>query len=228
MKFIKYYLAPRLVQYILVTFLGLSAAFFLPRILPMDPVKQQLAQYQAFGVYIPPEQLEEIVSTLQQLYGLEGSLSEQYMSFWKRLFRVISTFVSSIPYSSNEGYCSISPLDIRASPFDHHIELGCGSNSRRDSWLLPGTVDRNSGCYSYGNKTNPLLYHVFIMSHSLCLSLSYFSFKWRNRSWYRAFFQLGNCKKHCRTWSSTRPDASYCRDSMAVPEHEAHRPGCTL
>ncbi|NLY04892.1 ABC transporter permease [Candidatus Sordicultor fermentans] len=87
MKFIKYYLAPRLVQYILVTFLGLSAAFFLPRILPMDPVKQQLAQYQAFGVYIPPEQLEEIVSTLQQLYGLEGSLSEQYMSFWKRLFR---------------------------------------------------------------------------------------------------------------------------------------------
>lgn len=74
MRFIKSYLVPRLGQYILVTFLGLTAAFFLPRFLPMDPVKQQLAQYQAFGVYIPPEQLEEIMGTLKQLYGLEGTL----------------------------------------------------------------------------------------------------------------------------------------------------------
>jgi len=86
-RFIKNYLVPRFVQYILVTFLGLSTAFFLPRFLPMDPIKQQLSQYQAFGVYIPPEQLEEIMGTLKQLYGLEGTLFEQYINFWKRLFK---------------------------------------------------------------------------------------------------------------------------------------------
>ena len=113
MRFIKSYLVPRLGQYILVTFLGLTAAFFLPRFLPMDPVKQQLAQYQAFGVYIPPEQLEEIMGTLKQLYGLEGTLFEQYINFWKRLFKgdfgpslaryptpVIQVIAQSLPWTA--------------------------------------------------------------------------------------------------------------------------------
>ena len=34
------------------------------------------------------------------------------------------------------SYCSISPLDIRASPFDHHIELGDSSNSQLSLLLL--------------------------------------------------------------------------------------------
>ncbi|AAD36273.1 ABC transporter permease [Thermotoga maritima MSB8] len=85
MNFIKGYLIPRLLQYFIVTFLGLSAIFFLPRLLPTDPVKQQLQQYQTFGVYIPPEQQEEMMRTLRQLYGLEGTLWEQYLDFWKRL-----------------------------------------------------------------------------------------------------------------------------------------------
>jgi len=86
MAFIKSYLIPRLLQYFVVTFLGLTAIFFLPRLLPVDPIKQQLQQYQTFGVYIPPEQQEEMMRTLRQLYGLEGTLWDQYVNFWKRLF----------------------------------------------------------------------------------------------------------------------------------------------
>ncbi|MCD6552059.1 ABC transporter permease [Thermotoga sp.] len=86
MAFIKGYLIPRLLQYFIVTFLGLTAIFFLPRLLPVDPIKQQLQQYQTFGVYIPPEQQEEMMRTLKQLYGLEGTLWDQYVNFWKRLF----------------------------------------------------------------------------------------------------------------------------------------------
>jgi len=86
MSFIKGYLIPRLIQYFVVTFLGLTAIFILPRLLPVDPIKQQLEQYQSFGVYIPPEQQEEMIKTLKQLYGLEGTLWEQYMNFWERLF----------------------------------------------------------------------------------------------------------------------------------------------
>jgi len=86
MNFIKRYLIPRLLQYLLVTFLGLTAVFLFPRLLPVDPVKQQFVQYQTFGVYISPEQQEEMIKTLKQLYGLEGTLWEQYIMFWKRFF----------------------------------------------------------------------------------------------------------------------------------------------
>lgn len=87
MGFVKRYLIPRLIQYILVTFFGLTAIFLFPRFLPVDPVKQQLVQYQTFGVYVSPEQQEEMVKTLKQLYGLEGTLWEQYIIFWKRFFK---------------------------------------------------------------------------------------------------------------------------------------------
>lgn len=87
MGFVRGYLLPRVVQYLLVTFLGLTAAFILPRLMPINPIQQKIAQYQAFGVYIPPEQREEIIRTLKQLYGLEGTIFEQYLIFWKRLFR---------------------------------------------------------------------------------------------------------------------------------------------
>lgn len=86
MGFVRGYLIPRFLQYILVTFLGLTAAFLLPRLMPMDPVQQTISQYQTFGAYIPPERLEEIIGTLKQLYGLEGSLWQQYVGFWRRLF----------------------------------------------------------------------------------------------------------------------------------------------
>ncbi|HEW93028.1 MAG TPA: ABC transporter permease [Thermotogaceae bacterium] len=87
MSFVKRYLIPRLIQYILVTFLGLTAVFLFPRFLPVSPIEQQLAQYQTFGVYVSPEQQEEMIQTLKQLYGLEGTLWEQFVVFWKRLFK---------------------------------------------------------------------------------------------------------------------------------------------
>ncbi|WP_273333164.1 ABC transporter permease [Dictyoglomus turgidum] len=87
MSFIKRYLIPRLIQYVIVTFLGLTAIFLFPRLLPVDPIKQELVRYQTFGVYVSPEQQEQIMKTLRQLYGLEGTLWEQYLSFWGRLFK---------------------------------------------------------------------------------------------------------------------------------------------
>lgn len=87
MSFIRGYLLPRAIQYVLVTFLGLTAAFVLPRLMPINPIQQRIAQYQSFGVYIPPEQRDVMIRTLKELYGLEGTLFEQYIAFWKRLLR---------------------------------------------------------------------------------------------------------------------------------------------
>ena len=87
MIFIKRYLIPRLIQYILVIFLGISAVFFIPRMLPSDPIQKTIAQLQSRGSYLDPASIDSMIEDLTEMYGLEGSMASQYIDFWKRLFR---------------------------------------------------------------------------------------------------------------------------------------------
>jgi peptide/nickel transport system permease protein len=100
--FIKGYLIPRLIQYLLVIFLGITAVFFIPRLLPNDPVTRTISELRARGSYLDPGTLDSIIADLTELYGLEGSMSEQYFAFWKRLFRAdfgVSFFQFPTPVS---------------------------------------------------------------------------------------------------------------------------------
>lgn len=87
MTFIRGYLLPRLIQYVLVIFVGVTAVFIIPRLAPSDPVRQTLGALQSRGTYLEPELIEQMVQDLNELYGLEGSMLEQYGVFWARLFR---------------------------------------------------------------------------------------------------------------------------------------------
>ena len=87
MTFIKRYLIPRLIQYLLVIFLGITAVFFIPRFLPNDPVVRTIAELQSRGSYLDPASIDQMVVSLTEMYGLEGSVLEQYGAFWQRLFR---------------------------------------------------------------------------------------------------------------------------------------------
>ncbi|HAF70209.1 MAG: Binding-protein-dependent transport systems inner membrane component [Acetothermia bacterium 64_32] len=87
MQLFKRYFLPRLVQYLLVTFLGINAAFFIPRLFPSDPVLETIGAIRSQGTYLDPATVEEFIEDLRELYGLEGTLGQQYTSFWKRLFR---------------------------------------------------------------------------------------------------------------------------------------------
>lgn len=87
MNFVKRYLIPRLITYFLVIFVGITIVFFIPRFLPTDPISQFIARFTTQGAYLDPKSTESMIKTLKQLYGLEGSLWEQYVSFWARLFR---------------------------------------------------------------------------------------------------------------------------------------------
>ena len=86
MRFVRRYLIPRLIQYVLVTWLGITVVFAIPRLLPSDPVESMVATLQAQGSYRDPEAVEQMIGTLRDMYGLEKGLLEQYISFWKRLF----------------------------------------------------------------------------------------------------------------------------------------------
>ncbi|MCA9988549.1 MAG: ABC transporter permease, partial [Anaerolineales bacterium] len=87
MTFVRRYLIPRLVQYALVVFVGITAVFLIPRALPADPVQRTITQLQARGSTQDLATIEDTIADLTELYGLEGSLLEQYGDFWKRLFQ---------------------------------------------------------------------------------------------------------------------------------------------
>ncbi|MCD6551430.1 ABC transporter permease [Thermotoga sp.] len=87
MNFIKRYLLPRLVTYFLVIWVGITMIFFIPRFLPTDPVQQFINRLVAQGTYMDPKAIKEMTETLKELYGLKGSLWEQYVNFWKRLLK---------------------------------------------------------------------------------------------------------------------------------------------
>jgi len=87
MPFVKKYLLPRLVQYLVVIFIGATMVFIVPRLMPTDPVEQTLQRITIQGAFLDPEAISELRRTLQELYGLEGSMWSQYLVFWKRLFQ---------------------------------------------------------------------------------------------------------------------------------------------
>lgn len=84
MRFVRRYLIPRLIQYVLVTWLGITVVFIIPRLLPSDPIESMVATLQAQGSYRDPAAVKQMVDTLRDMYGLEAGLLEQYISFWKR------------------------------------------------------------------------------------------------------------------------------------------------
>ncbi len=86
MRFLKRYLIPRLIQYVLVTVLGITMIFFLPRLMPVGPVERAVATIEARGEYMDPKAAEETIRVLREMYGLNEGLFQQYLSFWKRLF----------------------------------------------------------------------------------------------------------------------------------------------
>jgi peptide/nickel transport system permease protein len=106
LTFIRRYLIPRLIQYFLVIFLGITAVFFIPRFLPNDPVVRTIAELQARGSTLDPGSIDDIVADLTEMYGLEGSMLQQYGAFWQRLFRAdfgVSFFQFPWPVSKLVG-----------------------------------------------------------------------------------------------------------------------------
>ena len=86
MRFIKSYLLPRLLQYVLVIFFGITVVFFIPRLTGQNPVLEVIAQIQAQGGSLDPVAVKDLIGTMKELYGLKGSLFEQYITMWKRTF----------------------------------------------------------------------------------------------------------------------------------------------
>ena len=108
MTFIKGYLIPRLIQYFLVIFVGVTAVFFIPRFLPSDPVTRTIAQLQSRGSYLDPDSIDEMIQDFNgTVWALEGSMLDQYGNF---LGETISgrfwCFILSVSYTGDRSNCN--------------------------------------------------------------------------------------------------------------------------
>lgn len=84
MKFLKF-LGSRLVTYIFVIVLGMTAVFFIPRFMPSDPVEAMLGQMMSKSNSMEPAAVEAMRQTLNENFGLEGTLGEQYLGYMQRV-----------------------------------------------------------------------------------------------------------------------------------------------
>src|SRR5260221_2220531 len=78
------YLLRRFGQSVLLVFVGINIVFFVTHATPIDPVEQAISSATQFG-QSDPQAVEIMRKALRELYGLEGTIWQQYANFWKRL-----------------------------------------------------------------------------------------------------------------------------------------------
>jgi peptide/nickel transport system permease protein len=87
------YVGKRLTQFLLVIFIGINIAFFVTHMTPIDPIEHTISAATSFGS-TSPEAIEMLRQSLRELYGLEGTLWDQYLNFWRRV--VVADFGPSL------------------------------------------------------------------------------------------------------------------------------------
>jgi len=125
-KFLVGYLLPRLGQYVMVVFLGVTLTFIIPRISPNDPVERQVQQVMMSGTQMGAETIIYLREALTELYGLKGNKWQQYFTFWGRLLRGdLGPSLSTFP-------TPVTSLIVQAMPWT----LGLLLTAVLVSWIL--------------------------------------------------------------------------------------------
>jgi peptide/nickel transport system permease protein len=83
MKAYSWFALKRFMQMIVVIFVGVSVAFLITHLSPINPVETMLASLTARSNF-SPEAVEEMRVALTDMYGVDKPLPEQYANFWVR------------------------------------------------------------------------------------------------------------------------------------------------
>jgi peptide/nickel transport system permease protein len=152
-KFLFGYVLPRIGQYIMVVFVGVSVTFIIPRLSPTDPVQAQINRTMTSGMQYTQDMLDDFRVSLTALYGLEGSGWQQYLEFWHRLFRGdLGRSLSSFP-------TPVMDLIARSMPYT----LGLLLTATIISWIFGNLL---GGFASYYPK-NKFLGSVDVLSQAI-------------------------------------------------------------
>jgi peptide/nickel transport system permease protein len=135
---LKQYLIPRLFQYFLVIWLGVTIVFLIPRITPNDPVMAMVGVMRARGSTLEPGAMDGIIRDLTEMYGLQGSWIDQYWAFWGRLFH------GDFGVSFFQFPTRVNQLIATALPWT----LGLLLCTTAISWILGNIIGGLAGYYS--------------------------------------------------------------------------------
>lgn len=138
MSFIKRYFIPRLIQYFLVIWLGITVVFLIPRLTPNDPIMRMVGELRGRGSTLEPGAMDGIIRDLTELYGLEGSWLDQYWAFWGRLVR------GDFGVSFFQFPTRVNQLILNAMPWT----LGLLLTTTAISWTIGNIVGGLAGYYS--------------------------------------------------------------------------------
>lgn len=130
------YLIGRLGQFLLVVFIGINIAFVVTHATPIDPVEQTIAAATQYGA-TSPEAIALMRQSLKELYGLEGNLWEQYVTFWRRV--AIGDFGPSL----SAFPAPVSSLIFRALPWT----VGLLTISTLLTWVIGNLIGGLAGYY---------------------------------------------------------------------------------
>jgi peptide/nickel transport system permease protein len=166
------YITRRLMQFALVVFIGINLAYVITHATPIDPVEQSISAVTSFG-NTAPGAIEQMRTSLRELYGLGGSPIEQYLVFWKRILRAdFGPSMSAFP-------TPVSTLIGRALPWT----AGLLVVSTVTTWVLGNLLGGLAGYYqnSRGLKLigviamglHPIPYYILAL-----LLLIVFGFLW--------------------------------------------------
>ena len=161
MTFVKRYLIPRLIQYVLVIWLGITIVFIIPRLTPNDPIMRMVGEMRARGSYMEPGAMDQIINDLTEMYGLKGSWIDQYWAFWGRLFR------GDFGVSYFQFPAKVNKLIVTAMPWT----LGLLLTTTAFSWIGGNIIGGLAGYFSRRNWSRvldaiamvirPLPYYIF-------------------------------------------------------------------
>jgi len=136
--FVKRYLIPRLLQYFLVIWLGITIVFLIPRITPNDPVMAMVGVMRARGSTLEPGAMDGIIHDLTEMYGLQGSWIDQYWAFWGRLLH------GDFGVSFFQFPTRVNKLIFTALPWT----LGLLLTTTAISWILGNIIGGLAGYYA--------------------------------------------------------------------------------
>lgn len=166
------YLAKRLVQFVVVVFIGVNLAFVITHASPIDPVEQSISAVTSFGS-TSPDAIAAMRASLQELYGLKGTPAEQYVTFWSRVLRGdFGPSLSAFP-------TPVSALIARALPWTAGLLIV----STVITWVLGNLLGGLAGYYQR-NRTLKLMGVVAMGVHPIpyyivaLLLLVVFGFVW--------------------------------------------------
>jgi peptide/nickel transport system permease protein len=136
MRFYAKYLAQRLLQFLLVVFIGINLTYVITHATPIDPVEQSISAVTSFG-NTSPEAINMMRQSLRELYGLTGGPYEQYVNFWRRI--AVADFGPSLSAFPTP----VSTLIARALPWT----IGLLTTATLLTWALGNLLGGLAGYY---------------------------------------------------------------------------------